>query len=806
MIRAALAAVLSHWRRHPLQLAMLVAGLALATALWSAVQAINSEARASYDRAAEQLGVSGHDALVAEHGTIPVAQYVALRRAGWQLAPVLEGRWSTGEDSLDVMGIDFLSHPMVPALAAEEERAGRPPFDALRQPGRLFVHPATRPALDGVPGLPPVTETTHLPHEVILTDISLASRLLRQPGQVSQLIILPEQPMGLPPLADLAPGLQRISTGNGAATGVARLTGSFHLNLTAFGLLSFAVGLFIVQGTVSLGLEQRRGLIRTLRALGVPLAALSAVLVAELALTALAAGGLGLAAGYLIAAALLPDVNATLEGLYGAPSAGALSLRPSWVLSGLGMALAGTALASAQALLNIWRMPLLAAPAARARSQRSVRSHRFGALAGAGLLAGGVAAVLLFDGLLAGFAFLGGLMLGAALMLPLLLSLLVRLGTHLARSALAQWLWADMRIQLPAISLALMALLLALAANIGVGTMVSSFRLTFLGWMDQRLSAEVYVTTASDSQGAELAAWLQERGIRVLPIRWTGASYRGAPLRIYGVVEDETYRENWPMLAAFPDAWERVATGSAALVNEQLARRHGLKPGSGLQALPGWTVEVAGVYSDYGNPHGQAIVALPALLSRTPDVPNRRFGLRLPPEQAPAVMDEIRARFGLPPGSLIDQAGIKARSLAVFDRTFLVTGALNLLTLGVAGFAMLTSLLTAWNQRIPQLAPVWAMGVTRRRLAGFELLRSLLLAALTALLALPLGLALAWALLTIINVEAFGWRLPMYLFPLDWLRLFLLALLAAAVAAIIPARRLARLRPADLLGVFANER
>jgi putative ABC transport system permease protein len=49
----------------------------------------------------------------------------------------------------------------------------------------------------------------------------------------------------------------------------AQLTDSFHLNLTAFGMLSFAVGLFIVNGTVGLAFAQRRGMIRTLRALGV---------------------------------------------------------------------------------------------------------------------------------------------------------------------------------------------------------------------------------------------------------------------------------------------------------------------------------------------------------------------------------------------------------------------------------------------------------------------------------------------------------------------------------------------------------
>ena len=47
MWRAGLAALLSHWRRHPGQAATLELGLALATALWTGVQAINAEARAS---------------------------------------------------------------------------------------------------------------------------------------------------------------------------------------------------------------------------------------------------------------------------------------------------------------------------------------------------------------------------------------------------------------------------------------------------------------------------------------------------------------------------------------------------------------------------------------------------------------------------------------------------------------------------------------------------------------------------------------------------------------------------------------
>ena len=96
--------------------------------------------------------------------------------------------------------------------------------------------------------------------------------------------------------------------------------------------------------------------------------------------------------------------------------------------------------------------------------------------------------------------------------------------------------------------------------------------------------------------------------------------------------------------------------------------------------------------------------------------------------------------------------------------------------------------------------------MTRGRLALLDLVRALVLALLTGALALPLGLALAWALLAVVNVEAFGWRLPMSLFWMDYLRLGAFALLAAALAAAWPAWRLSRMKPARLLGVFRHER
>ncbi|MBY6138346.1 FtsX-like permease family protein [Leisingera daeponensis] len=805
MTPAALQAILSHWRRHPLQLATLIAGLALAAGLWSAVQAINAEARASYAQAAEQLGTADSARLNPESGTIPLGRYADLRRAGWKLAPVLTGVVRFELQTFDLMGVDLLQHPRAAALQAAAEHGTARPLEALLPPGRLFAHPETAVQLQAAQTVHPVTPTAALPRGVALADLSLASRLLRRPDSLSYLLVLPDQRPGLAPLKELAPELTFVPA-RADGSDAARLTDSFHLNLTAFGLLSFAVGLFIVQGTIALSLEQRRGMIRTLRSLGVPMRLLTALFAAEMAVIALISSAVGLAGGYAVAAALLPGVSATLAGLYGVPVDGSLSLRPSWVLSGLAMTLVGAFLAGAKAFYSLCRMPLLAAPATRARGQQATRSHLAGALTGFVIIAGGVLVLQIFQGLIAGFAFLGALMLGAALMLPLLISAGLSLGGRLAEGAFAEWLWADTKAQLPGMSLALMALLLALAANVGVGTMVSSFRQTFTGWLDQRLFAEIYVTAISDAQGAELEQWADKQGITVLPRRYYDTRFKGTSLRIYGYEDNDAYRENWPLLDALPDVWDRISSGGGVLINEQLARRYDLAPGSLVELEPGWRLPVAGIYSDYGNPSGQAMVAMQALLARAPDIPNRQFGLRTSPEEVPGVIRKIRQDIDIPRQNITDQATAKARSLAVFERTFVITAALNLLTLGVAGFALLTSLLTLWTQRLPQLAPVWAMGLTRRQLAATELLRSLLLAAFTALLALPLGLVLAWALLSVINVEAFGWKLPMFLFPGDWLRLFLLALLAAVIAAALPARRLSRIDPADLLKVFANER
>jgi putative ABC transport system permease protein len=786
-------ALLSHWRRAPLQLFTLIAGLALATGLWSGVQAINAEARASYDAAAATLG-EGRFARIeaATGGEVTQAQYVALRRAGWLVSPVVQGRLG----GVRLVGIDPLTAPGGIGPAAGEADISA----FLGGAGQIFGRAEVLAALPET-GAEPVLAPDVAPGTA-LTDISLALRLLERDG-IDALLVAPEQPIGRPELAEIAPNLVLRPPQPGSEVG--RLTDSFHLNLTAFGLLCFAVGIFIVHGAVGLAFEQRRPVIRTLRALGVPLRRLVALMLLELLAFALVAGVIGVGLGWLLAAQLLPDVAATLRGLYGADMAGGLALRPAWWLSGLGIAVLGTGLAAGAALWRIATMPLLAAGGRRAWAMAEARMARGqGAVALALLLLAAGLAVW-GEGLVAGFALLGAGLIGAALALPLLLGAALGLAARLARGPLMQWFWADTRQQLPGLSLALMALMLAMAANIGVSTMVGSFRATFAEFLDQRLAPELYVETADDAQARAVEALLAPRIRAVLPLASVEIEVEGIPAELNLARPDPTYPENWRLLRAAERPWERLAAGEGVLVSEQLARRAGLSLGDPVRLGPETALPVLGIHGDYGNPLGQVIVTEALFARLNPEIVPRRFGLRLDPAEVP----EIRAALtgmGLSEGAITDQAAVKRFSMQVFERTFAVTAALNVLTLAVAGFAMLMSLLTLAALRLPQLAPVWALGLTRRRLAALEMGRAVLLAALTAVVALPVGLALAWVLLAVVNVAAFGWRLPMTAFPWDYARLGLFALLAAGLAALWPAIRLARTPPAALLGVFAHER
>lgn len=813
-------ALLSHWRRHPLQLLMLACGLIAATALWSGVQALNAQARSSYDQAADRFNNLSQTHLISRDAVnFSEAHYISLRRAGWKVTPLLEGTLQLPDGpALRIIGLE----PLTLTFTADQSPHGLPDdFDLnrfLMPPGQLLVSQVSADQLRQLWKNPEMaelfksTESSELPYlhvttllsdKELIADIHLAQQLLDLPGKVTRLLLTADPPG---PLPEAQQGLLRLVTAEDEAD-LARLTQSFHLNLTALSLLAFVVGLLIVYSCINLAFEQRRPLRRILHSCGVSQRQLLGWLLAELLLLGVLAALPGLIAGYLIASLLLPDLAASLRGLYGAQVSGSLTLQPAWWLSGVAMAVGGVLLAATLPLVRLIK-PSTTPPEGKNTRFPYVCSW----LTFTGALLWLIALLLLQWGvsLASGFMLLTSLLFGAALLMPACLNGLLKLAETCSRGPVSQWLWADARLQLPGLSLALMALLLALSTSIGVGSMVEGFRKTFSGWLDQRLAAEIYLRADNPQQAEAIEHWLSDRDDVevVLPSRHTNINLQGWPVELRGFKAHATYSDHWPLLSSLPSPWQQVAEKPALLINEQLARSLALSPGDSI-SLPSTegdlTFMIAAIYSDYGNPKGQLMLSIERMLLHWPDAVAGSYSLRVQPQKVEALMQTLTEQFNLDASNLFDQHAVKGYSTQLFERTFAATHALNLFILGVAAIALFSSLLTLSAMRLSQLAPVWACGISRRALMLYELIKLLTLAMLTASLAIPLGLLLNLCLVKIINVRAFGWELPWHLFPGQWLWLLSVALIAALLAALIPLLRLYFSSPSDLLRSFTHD-
>lgn len=803
MLRIAFSAFVFHWKRHPLQFATLFISLSLATALWSSVQIINEEARLSYKRVTAFLGQDQLSQLVSkDQQYISEELFVKLRRGGWLVSPILEGQTNFGNYKVRIYGIDpFTAPPEAQKINFSNPNDLR---EFIKEEGALFVSAETENNLRGRANHP-LHIITDIPPDIVITDIAQAQKLLNAQGKISQLLIWEKQPQMKISLFQLAPDLifkepLELSRQND-------LTNSFHLNLTAFSFLSFAVGLFVVHSAVGLAFEQRLPIFRTLMALGLARNSIIFLFVCELLSFAFISGFIGFILGYYIASFLLPDVVGTLRGIYGANVKTSPSLQVSSIIGAILISSVGTLVCGAQLIIRLWILPILASAKPEAWFQISRRSLFFQILGSICLFVSCIFISFYGSGLFWSFMLLGSLLLASALILPLIIILFLGLGLFLAKSVLNIWFWSDTRQQLSGLSFSLMSLLLALAANIGVGTMVSSFRSTFTGWLDQRLASELYVSARTDAEGLLIQKWLtsQKETLAVLPISNIETEIEGLSVSLYGVANHATYRDNWPLIESIAEAWDIVAQGGGVLVNEQISRRLKIKLGDEIKLPTGRKSTVVGIYSDYGNPLGQILIGIETFNRQYPQASHSRFAIRTDPANVEKLAKVLQTQFSLPVSNIINQEALKKLSLKTFEKTFNITNALNILTLCVAGVSMFASLLTLSSMRIKQMAPLWAMGVTKSQLAFIEFVRNVFIAALTAILSVPVGLGVAWILLDKVNVEAFGWRIPMSFFPSECATLVGMAIFSSAVAALIPAWNLARQPTSQFLKVFSYE-
>lgn len=796
--RVALMVFIKHYRHAPLQASAILLGITLAVTLFVGVQAINANAKRSYSESSEQLSARATYQIVPPSGqrTFSESVYYRLRANGVsQILPVIEGRvidkqgrrWS-------VQGSDLMA-----ALTSmqTEPRSSSPNSDsrfnrawASQIPlGRMLagepivlvsqagISQSGQWSLDGLDvEVITLDESSGLGNRILM-DISLAQRILNRPGQLSYIAFFAES---LPSSVELSLEQQARVIANQSGEDLEALTDSFHLNLTAMSLLAFLVGLFIAYNGVRYSLLKRDRLLMQLQHVGVRKKALFFALIVELVLLVSLGSIMGFVLGLQLSYWLHPLVAVTLEQLYSA------TLLPgdwkvSWLLQATGLSLVSALLACSAQFVQMVNTPL-----SRSVGYYQMRDSRlqFARLFRIGLVVVGVAIVGIAISSHYRFTLLniGLLVVGVPMLLPTILHALI--GQLIKRdvSGLKGYAIAEAKELIAPLSLAMMAMLLAVSSNIAINTLVGSFESTLRGWLDGRLHADLYVSPSQD-QSLSVLTYLQqnEQVNSVYQQTYLSGSYQGLLVNI-ATKDEQTLRQTSLFKQALPNVWQGFFKGQSVLISEPMAIKLDKQIGETIKVpfLDNRSLRIGGVFYDYGNPKGEIIIS-PWLwnelgFTQTPS----SYGVSIDGDLE-AFSQQLRDDLLLSEGQLIDQQRLKQLAIAIFSQTFAITQALNVLTLLVAAIGLFTACYLISQAREAAVAKLFSLGVRRGAMRTMLMSQMMLLVGLTCVVAMPVGYVLGRLLTENITLQAFGWTL---FFEWDWLKVLLTVSITLVVSAI----------------------
>jgi putative ABC transport system permease protein len=204
---------------------------------------------------------------------------------------------------------------------------------------------------------------------------------------------------------------------------------------------------------------------------------------------------------------------------------------------------------------------------------------------------------------------------------------------------------------------------------------------------------------------------------------------------------------------------------------------------------------VVGIYYDYASPQGTVLMALDVYRKYWRDSSITSIALRLHPGADPDEVS-IQLRDQLSSVQYLQiraNKPLRAEVMDIFDRTFAITSALQLLATIVAFIGVLSALLSLELERQRELGILRAIGLTGRQLWRLVMIETGLLGFVAGLLALPTGYILSLILVYIINKRSFGWTLQMQILPEPFVQAMVLAVAAALLAGIYPAFRMSRM-------------
>ncbi|MBT3450104.1 MAG: ABC transporter permease [Bacteroidetes Order II. Incertae sedis bacterium] len=831
---------------HPLLTGLSILGVALGVAVVVGIDLANVSSERAFRLSSSLVTGTATHQIVGAGNELDDTLYAELRvEYGFRkAAPVVEGYASYGgesEGTLQVLGVDLLAESSFRSfIGGAQSSLDLGQFMGPSSVGLLSEETALSLGIELGDTLK--INISGIPHEVVLldfvrglsdldkqamsnllvVDIGTAQRLFSGAGKLSRidLIISPEEiDQGrLSSLENWLPSNVRLQKASSRGNALDQMTKAFTLNLQALSLLALVVGMFLIYNIMTFSVVQRAPTIGRFRALGVTQKEIYGTIISESLIIGVSGTVLGLLGGVMLGNGLVNLVSQTINDLYFVLEVRELTLAPFTLLKG---AILGVGMTLVASLLPAREATTAATTTVLRRSSDETRmAAALPRLIWTSLGAAVVALLLLVvpgKSLILSYLALLLVLLSFALMTPPAVTLCTRwirpvlgkMGGVVGKMAAR-----GVETSLSRTGVAIAALMIAISSTIGVGVMVESFRGTVDQWLSYTLSADVYISPPSPVFRRNDATIIQdvERDIRALDGISGAYAVRTAQVQMNDFQNDliivdprpgptESYRFKEGDIASIS---ERFASDNVVKISEPFSYRHDIHAGDTLQIntdngrIP---FEVAAVYFDYASDVGAVMISR--------NVYNRHFddpfvsGIALvasPGTDIDNLIERVQQVVGGRQEVFIrSNRSLRQASLDVFDRTFTITQVLRLLAVLIAFVGVLSALMALQLERGKELAIMRANGLTPRQVWLYVTTQTGLMGLLAGLFAVPLGLILAYVLVFVINKRSFGWTLQMDYSPDVLLQAVVLAIIAALLAGIYPAMKMASANPVSAL-------
>lgn len=821
--------LMQSYRPQSFAVLMLSVSLIIASAGLSAVLIINQSAKQSYASDQQYFVPNVSYQISARVNAKPLTKsdYAYLRRAGFtklvaiaQLrSHVYQGEKRLSERSIDFTGIDSSALVSLTPNTSQQtnNETDRQAFafssnNLINYEMTAFAHPQllkslaldkqTKQALQAdskepLPKLMPL-EANFLGNDIVM-DMSVFFASFKD-ASLSRLLWVGELSVQQrESLSSVLPAHLELTALNQSEQG--ELTSSFHLNLLAMALLMFVVCLFIVLNAAQLLLNKRMPWLKVCRQLGISRSIIIAFQLFEIICIGILTCLIGVYLGAKLAVFVSPSIQATIENLYqvqvGFGSVSFISL----FLKVFGISVIGLLLAFLVPLQQMnqrlaqknitdiaWRQPLkqmiLFIVGAIALSAFAALLFHYSERLSLLLVA--TAALIL-----AGCAVLLGVF-------PYVLKLFAKLVPTrfvLLKLSVSQSLSLSTKTKV-----ACCAFFIAVTSNIGMNLMVDSFRGATDNWLKQRLASSHYLYYNGDLDLKKAFEASSITNVDLIPRYEHQIQYQQKSVQVFSYPDTEEMRNALVFESTLntADVWQLFRQGNGIFVNQQFAIRQGLQVGDSLRLYFPSTQNymVLGIIYDYGNPSAQVLFPLTSFENnKDQSFQSTIFAINGLAQDA-GKLDEFKKWLSTldvdVDRQLLETEALLKLSMDTFDRTFVITDGLNIITLLVAALSLACAIIVLMDDARPQRMLLRSFGVSTLKNQFLAYSQYLILCFVALLLATPFGILLSWVLIYEINYQAFQWTYPL---QIDWMKLlnvYWLSLVVVSVVILLPIVRIAK--------------